>query len=173
MPDRATGHPVANAAVSLRPAGPDDEGFLYRVYASTRVEELAVTGWDAATTNAFLTQQFRAQHEHYVTNYEGASYAVILVDGEPAGRLYVARWADEIRVMDIALLPGYRGRGVGEHLLRKLLAEAASAGKAVSIHVERANRAMSLYTRLGFEEIGEHGVYLLLRREPPAATRDT
>jgi ribosomal protein S18 acetylase RimI-like enzyme len=162
---------VSDGAVSLRPAGPEDEEFLYRVYASTRVEELSVTGWDATTTNAFLTQQFRAQHEHYVTNYEGASYDVILVGGERAGRLYVARWPGEIRVMDIALLPEYRRRGIGRHLLTELLADAAGAGKEVTIHVERQNPALQLYRRLGFEEVEDRGVYVLLRWQPPAAAR--
>jgi ribosomal protein S18 acetylase RimI-like enzyme len=152
--------------VSLRPVARGDEEFLLRVYSSTRAEELAVTGWDDATRRAFLAQQFRAQDHHYRTNYEHASLDVILVDGEAAGRLYVARWAEEIRVMDIALLPEYRGRGIGEGLLTDLLGEAARARKAVTIHVERENRAMTLYRRLGFEEVDEHGVYVLMEARP-------
>lgn len=93
---------------------------------------------------------------------------MVLVDGEPAGRLYVARWAEEIRVMDIALLPPFRGQGIGERLLAPLLREGAEAGKTVSIHVEQTNRAMSLYRRLGFVEVGEHGVYRLMRWTPPS-----
>ena len=150
--------------VSLRAARPEDEDFLRRVYGSTRTEELAVTGWDEATKDAFIAHQFDAQDKHYRTNYEGASYHVVLVDGEPAGRLYVARWPEEVRVMDVALLPEYRGRGVGSTLLAEVIEEAESAGKAVSVHVERANPALSLYRRFGFEEAGEHGVYLLMKR---------
>lgn len=149
--------------VSLRPAAEADEPFLLQVYGSTRAEELAVTGWDEATKAAFVQHQFRAQQDYYRANYTGASYDVILVDGEPAGRLYVARWDDEIRVMDIALLPEFRGRGAGERLIRELMAEAADAGKAVTIHVEAQNRALTLYRRLGFELVEERGVYLLLR----------
>jgi ribosomal protein S18 acetylase RimI-like enzyme len=152
-------------SVALRPAGPADAEFLCRVYASTRAEELAVTGWDDETTRAFLEQQFRAQDAYYRANYEGASYDVVLVDGEPAGRLYVARWADEIRVMDIALLPDFRRRGAGEQLLRALQTEGEEGGKAVTIHVERENPALGFYRRLGFEQAEDRGVYVFLRWE--------
>ena len=154
--------------VTLRPALPADEPFLADVYASTRTEELAVTGWDDATKAAFLEQQFRAQHDYYRANYTGASYDVVLVDGERAGRLYVARWEDEFRVMDVALLPAFRRRGVGSVLMRRLLDEAAGEAKAVSIHVERDNPALVLYHRLGFELVEDRGVYLFLRCDPPA-----
>ena len=87
---------------------------------------------------------------------------MIEVDGEPAGRLYVARWEDEIRVMDIALLPEHRGAGIGTRLLRDLLDEAEASGKKVTVHVELNNPALTLYQRLGFRPVAERGVYLLL-----------
>jgi ribosomal protein S18 acetylase RimI-like enzyme len=86
------------------------------------------------------------------------------VDGRPAGRLYVGRWPQTIRIVDIALLPEHRGVGVGTRLLGGLLAEADAAGKPVSIHVERFNPAMRLYRRLGFEELEDKGVYVLMER---------
>ena len=156
--------------VTLRTAEPGDEAFLCAVYASTRAEELAVTGWDDATKGAFLEHQFRAQHDYYHANYRNASWDVVLVDGEAAGRLYVARWEDQIRVIDIALLPEFRGRGVGGRLMHDVLAEAAEADKAVTIHVEADNPALDFYRRLGFESVEERGVYLFLRREPGAVT---
>ena len=80
----------------------------------------------------------------------GASFDVIVVDGQPVGRLYVARWSDEIRIVDIALLSDYCNRGIGTTLLRGLQSEAAAAGKPLRIHVERFNPALRLYERLGF-----------------------
>ena len=109
-----------------------------------------------------MRMQFDAQRSHYEEHYDGATYDVIVVDGEPAGRLYVARWAEEIRIMDIALLPGSRGRGVGTQLLRELLVEGASAGKRVTIHVEKLNPARRLYQRLGFVVVEDRGVYDLM-----------
>lgn len=86
-----------------------------------------------------------------------------MVDGRPAGRLYVARWPAEIRIVDISLLPEHRGHGIGTALLGDLTAEAAAAGTPLTIHVERFNPALRLYQRLGFVAVGDAGVYLLLR----------
>ena len=148
--------------VMLRPAREDDASFLLRVYASTRVEELAQVDWSEAQKDAFLRQQFEAQTQHYREHFDGAHFDVIECDAEAAGRLTVWRSRDEIRLVDIALLPAFRGRGVGEGLLRAILAEAAERGLPVHIHVERANPALRLYGRLGFVPIAEQGLYVQL-----------
>src|SRR5262247_4539233 len=113
--------------VSFRPIRPDDAAFLYEVYASTRTEELAVVDWDEAQKAAFLHQQFTAQHQFYQERYTQTDFLIILRDVVPVGRLYVARWQDEIRIVDIALLPPSRNAGIGSAILRDLLAEAAVA----------------------------------------------
>jgi GNAT superfamily N-acetyltransferase len=135
---------------------------LFEIYASTRVEELAGVEWNEAQKTAFLRQQFEAQHQQYQEGYRDASFNVILLDGQPAGRLYLARGIDEIRIVDIAILPAFRGRGVGTGLIMRIQADAAQAGKAVRIHVERFNPALQLYGRLGFRPIVDRGVYVFL-----------
>jgi ribosomal protein S18 acetylase RimI-like enzyme len=152
--------------IELLPVEPGDREFLYRVYASTRTEELAVAPWDDAQKDAFLRAQFDAQDRWYREHYTRATYEVIVVDGEPAGRLYLHRGETEIRIVDIALLPQYRGNGVGSSLLRGLLDEAEADGKRVTIHVERLNPALRLYERLGFSVAEDKGVYLFLERPP-------
>ncbi len=170
-------------SITLRPIEADDEAFLYRVYAATREAELARVEWDAAQREAFLRQQFAAQHRYYQEHYADTAFQVILVDGRAAGRLYVARWPDEIRIVDIALLPEHRNARIGTALLRELLAEGTRAGKPVSIHVERFNPALRLYERLGFRARGiRRGYYtdnredaLIMWRDPepqPAGRRD-
>ena len=153
-------------AVELRPVEPGDEQLLFRVYASTRIEELAVVPWDDAQKEAFLRAQFEAQDQWYREHYAGASFDVVVIGGKPAGRLYVYRGEAEIRIVDIALLPERRGHGAGTALLRGLLAEADEDGKRVTIHVERFNQALRLYERLGFAVAEDKGVYLLLERLP-------
>jgi ribosomal protein S18 acetylase RimI-like enzyme len=152
--------------LTLRSVAEDDEPFLRRLYASIREDELAVVAWDEDDKEAFLRQQFDAQDTYYRQHYDGATYDVIDVDGEPAGRLYVARWEDEIRIMDIALLPVYRGRGIGTTLIQALLDEGARTGKRVSIHVEKHNPALRLYERLGFEPAADRGVHILMEATP-------
>lgn len=154
--------------ITLRPACPEDEAFLLSVYASTRADELAPLAWPTAQKAAFLAQQGAAQHQHYRTYYKEAQYHVILLDGTAVGRLYVARWASEIRIMDIALLPNYRNAGIGSRLITDLIEEGRLARKTVSVHVESFNPARQLYDRLGFREMEDKGVYRLLRWEPEA-----
>ena len=155
-------------AITLRPIEPGDEELLYRVYASTREAELAQVGWDAAQKEAFLRMQFTAQHRYYQEHYPDAAFQVILAGGRPAGRLYVACWPDQIRIVDIALLPEHRNAGIGTALLQELLAEGAESRKRVSIHVEQFNPALRLYARLGFSRIAARGVYYLMEWSPPA-----
>ena len=152
--------------VELRPVEAGDRELLFRVYASTRTDELAVVPWDEAQKAAFLRAQFEAQDAWYREHYLQASFDVVLADGEPCGRLYVYRGSTEIRIVDIALLPEHRGGGIGTALLRDLLAEADAAGKRVTIHVERLNPALRLYERLGFTLAEDKGVHLLLDRAP-------
>jgi len=148
----------------LRPATDADLPFLARLYASTREEELAGVDWPAEQKEAFVRQQFEAQHAWYREHYANASFDVVEVDGQPAGRLYVDRWEREVRIVDISLLPEHRGRGLGNELLAALFAETDAAGKVVSVHVERFNPALRLYDRLGFLFREDKGVYLLLER---------
>ena len=147
---------------NLRPVTDGDRDFLAAVYASTRAEELEVTGWTDAEKAGFCRMQFDAQDAHYRQHYPGAKFEVIESAGIDVGRLYVDRWPQEIRIMDITLLPAHRGKGIGTHLLEELQQEAATSGKLLSIHVERLNPALKLYERLGFQLIEDKGVYLLL-----------
>jgi ribosomal protein S18 acetylase RimI-like enzyme len=150
----------------LRPAEDRDRDFLLALYAGTRASELALVDWDEESKRAFVEHQFNAQDEHYRSNYPGASFDVIEVDGQRAGRLYVHRADGDIRIMDIVLAPAFRGRGIGTELLRSLMAESDETDRKLSIHVELNNPARSLYDRLGFKTVGEHGIYVLMERPP-------
>jgi GNAT superfamily N-acetyltransferase len=144
-----------------------DMPFLTALYRSTREAELARTGWSETEKQAFIDMQFHAQHTHYQAHYPDALWLIVLRAGAPIGRLYLERWETEHRIIDIALSPGHRGNGIGGAILRDLMDEAAAAGKAVGIHVEKANPAMGHYRRLGFGIVADKGVYDLLRWPAP------
>lgn len=156
--------------ITLRPAVPEDLALLAVIYASTRADEMAmVPHWTEEQKQAFLTHQFNAQHSYYQQVYPNAQYSIILSHGVPAGRIYIERELIErnIRVIDITLLPEFRGQGIGEYLFKQLQDEARQAGKILSIHVEQNNRARHLYERLGFSVKKEtHGIYLLMEWIP-------
>jgi ribosomal protein S18 acetylase RimI-like enzyme len=157
--------------ITLAPIGPQDEAFLYDVYASTRQEELAVLDWDEAEKEAFLRMQFQAQHSYYADQFADAAFDLIVLGGRPVGRLYLDRRQDELRIIDIALLPEYRRQGIGTRLLKEILAEAQGTGLPVRIHVERNNPALGLYRRLGFRKVEDQGIYYLMEWRPGEGNR--
>lgn len=160
----------APPGLRLRRITEADLSFLAEVYASTRREELAEVPWTDAEKAAFLRWQFDNQHRYYQQYYPDSEFLIIEkaagASFEPIGRLYIDRWPDQIRLVDIALLPSHRGAGHGSALLRSILDEGQASGLAVSIHVEANNPAMTLYRRLGFVHVETNGVYHLMRREP-------
>jgi GNAT superfamily N-acetyltransferase len=161
---------AADAGLGFRSIVETDLPFLYRVYASTRSEELAPVPWSEAQKAAFLTMQFRAQHTEYQRNYPGTDWLLVLRAGEPVGRLYLYRGDIEHCVIDIALLPEHRGHGLGAAIMRDLMDEAGRAGKRLAIHVEKFNPAMRLYRRLGFQTVEDKGVYDLMHWRAASVT---
>ena len=156
----------SSTAVALRPAVPDDEAFLYELYCSTRAHEIAAFGWDQAQQDAFLQLQFRGLQRHYQVQQLDVDFRIILQNGRPIGQLIVMRSATEIRLADIALLPEYRGSGIGSRLIGDLFAEARGSGRPLTLHVEKTSRAVALYERLGFQKIDETGFHYKMEWQP-------
>jgi ribosomal protein S18 acetylase RimI-like enzyme len=153
--------------VNLKFVAPEDDEFLLSVYAASRAYELAMVPWTDEQKAAFVRQQFIAQQQHYQTYYKGAEFQVILRDNTPVGRLYVYRGEEEIRIVDIALLPEYRNQGIGKPLIQGLLNEARETGKHVRIHVEVFNPiSVDLFERLGFTKIDNDGINFLMEWTP-------
>ncbi len=145
---------------ALRPETEADIPFLRRLYVSTRWQELApVADWSDAQKRAFLGSQFELQRHHYRTHFRTAEFCILEQNSVPAGRLYIHRQADAVHVVDISLLPEWRGRGAGTALMQAVCAEAQAAGKKASIAVEKFNPAQRLYRRLGFREVADIGAY--------------
>lgn len=154
-------------SITLRPVGPDDEAFLFELYADTRRKELELVNWDDAAQERFLRQQFDAQRTHYAAAYPDALHSIILRDNRPAGRIWVERNAGEIRILDMALRPAERGAGIGSHLLREAMREARETARPLRHSVERNNLdAMRLYDRLGFVVVGEIPTHYFMEYRP-------
>lgn len=151
-------HPAAGT-VLLRPETDADRDFLVGLYGSTRQDVRALVAWPDEAWDAFVRMQFDAQDASYRARSPQGSFDIVEVGGRPAGRLYVDRRPGETRIVDITLLPEHRGAGLGRRLLRQVLQEAASTGSVVSLEVEAHSRASSLYLRLGFVPVSEHGVH--------------
>lgn len=161
-----------NSAISCRPVQSEDAPFLLELYASTRAEELALVPWTVEQQHAFVKMQFTAQQDHYRNEYPAASHEIVLASDCPVGQLYVARLEDEIRIVDFTLVSQRRNAGVGSFLLRRLLQEAATAGKAVRIYVEDFNPSRRLFERMGFAPVDKQGIHLLMQWTPHDGAAD-
>ncbi len=160
----------------LRPVTDQDDEFLLSVYESTRADELAQALWQPGHREAFVRWQFGLQRAEYQARYPEAEYDVVMVDERPAGRIWIGRDAEQIRLLDIALLPEFQNRGAGTLLLRWLIDEAKAANKALRHMVFVMNNdAHRFYERLGFEVIEEFGAYKHMewKSDSPAAAADS
>ena len=159
---------LAAAGLVLTPAREADFSLLATIYATAREEELRLAPWTDAQKRAFTDWQSQQQELHYALHYPAAERLVIARD-EPIGRMYVDTGREEVRLMDLTLLPACRSRGVGTILVQALLAYSDALRRPASLHVEPGNPARRLYLRLGFEAVETRGMYEFMKRPAPGA----
>lgn len=138
---------------TLRPATDSDTTFLLSLYAETRAAEMAMVPWNDELKRAFVESQFNSQHAHYKEQFPDAAFDIILLNGEPVGRLYVLRAADQIRILDIHVTEQRRGGGIGRHFITSLQEEAKAANKPLRIYLEVNNPYMAAFEKRGFARI--------------------
>ncbi|MDM5072193.1 GNAT family N-acetyltransferase [Aeromonas bestiarum] len=161
-----------NQVVVLRKQNDHDRTFLCELYLSRRwVEVRAVPGWNDAQRRAFLYSQAELQRQHYENHFPAADFLIVEQAGSPIGRLCVNREAHDMRIVDIALLPAWQGRGIGTQLLRTLLAEADADRQSCSLSVEQGSPARRLYERLGFQPCADSGLYTQMQRPAKPAVK--
>lgn len=153
-------------SISLRPITADDETFLLRLFASTR-EEFSFL--NPTELEALVTMQFKLRHQQYRNGYPNAEDKLIMTGEQPIGRMFIDDGEVDLTLIDIALLPEHRGKGIGRELLTELLRYAASVSKPVRLHVLKTNPARKLYGRLGFREVGEDSMYCEMIWKPISA----
>jgi len=149
-------------SISLRPATEDDQDFLLELYKSSRGDDLRGLGWDEDRIAEFLEMQYESHRNFLNNDHPEMQDQIILSAGEPVGRLAVEQLPDEIRLIDLALLPARRNRGTGTLLIQDLQQQAAAAKRDLRLQVIRFNRAVGLFERLGFTRTSETGTHLQL-----------
>jgi len=148
--------------IELRPATPDDTAFLFSVYRSSRLDDLANLNWTSEQIEDFLAKQYEAQERFFKTDYPHAEELVVLRAGERVGQMLIERGEREIQMVDLALLPDHRNAGIGTYLIGRLLADAEKSGSVFRVQVMRSNPAVALFERLGLVRTGETGSHYQL-----------
>ena len=159
--------------VTLRPVTKEDDPFLLEVYSSTRADELGQVEWAEGQKEIFVGWQFDLQRQEYDSRFPDARYQLILIDDEPAGRIWIGEDDEQIRLLDIALLPQFQKRGAGTLLLKELMKEAVAAGKLLRHMVFVLNNdAHRFYERLGFVVIEDLGAYKHMEFDPKVMSHE-
>jgi len=157
-----------NDKVTLRPVAEVDHEFLLEAYAAGREIELSAVPWAADMKRAFVEHQYAAQDVYYQSEFPGSTQQVILLDAEPAGRIYLHRTPEEIAILDMAVLPIFRRRRIATTLITRLQEEATQGGRSIRVFIETFNPADAVFTRLGFQESSEDGMSRRYDWFPPA-----
>jgi GNAT superfamily N-acetyltransferase len=143
--------------IALRPVEAADVPFLLAVYAGSRAAEMALVPWTPEQKAMFLQMQFAAQTADYTQRYPGARHEVICADGEPVGRVFLARLVDQFRIADLVVLPAHSGKGIGGWVLQRIMDEAARTSRPVTVYVEDNSPALPWFERRGFQRMGFSG----------------
>jgi ribosomal protein S18 acetylase RimI-like enzyme len=151
---------------TLRPAGAEDQEFLFKLYTSVRAQEFAGLNWPPAQLETFLRMQCMAQQRSYESLYEQCEHQIVELNGAPVGQMQVNRGKDSVLLVDISLLPEHRGQGLGGELIRDLIQQCSQARAVLKLQVSQTNPALRLYERLGFVRTGEDQMYIQMERCP-------
>jgi ribosomal protein S18 acetylase RimI-like enzyme len=161
--------PESEQPILLRAATSDDQEFLVEIFASTR-DDLRLANLDKSQEQLLIEMQFRARENQYRLAYPNATTSIILEGDKEIGSMIVNRGEHDIHLVDIALLPDWRDRGIGTYVLRTLLDEASAKAQSVCLQVAVTNRAKDFYERLGFSKIKDGGAYISMEWRPRSNT---
>jgi ribosomal protein S18 acetylase RimI-like enzyme len=148
--------------LTLRPARADDEAFLYQLFYLAQVEKLALSHLEEAEKEKLINLIYSGFKRHYSLLAGASDDRIVLLETESVGRIILLQSRDEIRLADIALLPGHRNKGIGSALIGQIQAESIVSKRPVRLQVARFDRALRLYQRLGFYQIEAAGPFVYL-----------
>jgi len=137
---------------------------MYELYSAIRGPEFALAPIPADQKEHLMRMQFRGQMSAYTQTYPNSCYHIVLLDGKPVGRLWVAQTESEFHLVDIGIHPNLQNKGIGTVLIQRLQLEATTACLPVSSSVSRFNNAsLRFHQRLGFAIVREDQMYYFLQ----------
>ena len=160
--------PCPLGLLRLRPEMPEDRDFRFRLFCNSRLPEWDLVQLDPPVREGLMRMQFEAQTATYAQRFPQAAFDIIELDGQPIGRIVVNRTGGFVHIVDQAIVPELRRRGLGTAVMRALMDEAAAGGIPVRLKVADVNDpSLRLYLRLGFRRIDEAPLYMELEWTAP------
>ncbi|HEY4363777.1 MAG TPA: GNAT family N-acetyltransferase [Bryobacteraceae bacterium] len=144
------------STLAVRPALVQDEVFLYDLYNAVRGPEFDQAPISPSQKADLLRMQCRAQMSSYSQQFPNSCYHLVLLDGKPVGRLWVAPGEGELRLVDIAIHPEVQSKGLGTVLVQRIQQEAQQLKLPIRCTVNRFNPgSFRFHKRLGFTVVRE------------------
>ncbi len=145
-----SGNMKFQGGLSLRPMKTSDSAFIESLYRTTR-DDLRMIDAEDEFVEDLIDIQHHAQTQGYGDMFPNAMYFVAEYQGERIGRTVLDFGQNEVRVVDIALMPAARGKGYGSQILQAVQRVAGKIMAPVSLTVRADHMsAKQLYMRLGF-----------------------
>ena len=155
--------------ITLQPEAltPEADSLAYRLFAVDKLAEFAAIGVPQLQAEELVQMQWRGRTLTYANQYPGAEdWTISLEDGTPVGRYLLQKTSQSVRMVDFAILPEWRGRGIGTQVLQRLIQNTATNGSIFSLRVEKNNRALYLYKRLGLNIISSDEISFEMEWKP-------
>lgn len=153
--------------ITTRPSVAEDSAFMLELYASTSKDELDDLGWSIGGNRTFVIMQAQTEEWNRSRLYPGMDRLTICVDEMPVGRLLVCLRNDILHLVDLSLLPRFRGLGIGTQLVGEILDEARNARVPVKVRVRKNSNSVRFVERLGFGTLTDLGLHVELTWMPP------
>jgi ribosomal protein S18 acetylase RimI-like enzyme len=146
--------------VLTRPSTPADDALLFELYSRSRADEFALMPLPPEQLQFLARMQFDSQHSSYRMMYPGTAPEIVLKDSAPAGIFWIAVLENEIRIVDIAIVPECRRMGIATALYEGAMSLARQSRKPVRASVVRFNsRSVEFHRKLGFVFTEDDEIY--------------
>jgi len=157
------------STIAVRPAVALDEIFLYELYSAVRGPEFALAPITPTQREHLIRMQFQASMSAYAAMFPNSCYHVVLLDGKPVGRLWVAPGDGEFHLVDIAIHPSLQSKGIGTVLVQRLQQEAARLRLPIRCEVFRFNPgSLRFHQKLGFTVLRADEMHYYMEWRPVA-----
>ncbi|WP_297417475.1 GNAT family N-acetyltransferase [Clostridium sp.] len=151
---------ILEEIISLQKVKLEESEFLLKIFKESNPELLYICGLGEEEKRVILLQQFTIETKQLMQIYPNAEFNIVMLNEEPIGKLYINYGKTADRIIEIALLEEYRGRGIGKELIEIVIKNAKKAGKNVRLQVAWFNQnAYGLYKKLGFQVIENKEVF--------------